>query len=313
MTLPQKKCDLLETFWTYVISSLPQIKRKKKEWHDKEREKLDQNMDHWREIIRSCEDSRTRTTTTAEPDEQEADTLIEDTDTNDESLALSLHKKNNVWRHQRSLPNPSPMEILSTGAVATLDANTQSKRKKVSAGRLVSLKKSKRTKTTIRDADSSTSIYMPYSERKLYADETRKEFEEEKEKVLNDLDDDYVARFGTIVFCCWAKRYRPAVVVSPFDVEPNSQMREDWMKMYKKVSLNMYDAVVPFLFFLLGGTHFTNLNTLTSIPSDVFAVSVDQRLPEGSMVHSLLVWKSKARIFIHIQIASRHHSLVYRC
>ena len=78
--------ELLESFWQYVIKSLPNAKKRKK-WINKEREKLDQNMDRWREIVSSDNERSAPTGVPVVPKEKKATPTTTDAETNGEAPA----------------------------------------------------------------------------------------------------------------------------------------------------------------------------------------------------------------------------------
>ena len=255
--------ELLESFWQYVIKSLPNAKKRKK-WINKEREKLDQNMDRWREIVSSDNERSAPTGVPVVPKEKKATPTTTDAETNGEAPARDsdtrqIPKKIRHFSAEPVRAKMLPSSSRSNGATVAdaAETATPSKRKKAAGSKVESLKKSKKKKATGAStggegegkSTGKSKSQITDEERHLFAQESRENFEKEKAKILNDLDDAYVARFGTIGFCVWSKKTRPVILLSPYDVAPNSQMRKDWMKMYNKVGGSTHDAVTAMLSF----------------------------------------------------------------
>ena len=63
----------------------------------------------------------------------------------------------------------------------------------------------------------------------------KKEFEETKKQILDDIPESYKAGFREIGFVKWQKDWLPVLVVSPFDI-PQGPVRDTWIQMYERVS-----------------------------------------------------------------------------
>lgn len=63
----------------------------------------------------------------------------------------------------------------------------------------------------------------------------KKEFEEEKARVLADLPEEYKSRWGQCGFAKWGKVWLPCLFVSPYNVG-GSELRDKWMQMFENVS-----------------------------------------------------------------------------
>ena len=61
----------------------------------------------------------------------------------------------------------------------------------------------------------------------------RERFEKEKEEILSIVPKGHQDNWGQIGFVKWAKQWRPVVLQSPYSVPPNSQMRDQWMTMFR--------------------------------------------------------------------------------
>ena len=252
--------ELLESFWQYVIRSLPHAE-KTKEWVSKERRRLDENMARWREIVSGGNERSLPTTALVVPKDQKATPATTDVETNGEAPRRDLDTSQITKKRRRSLSSLSEgrnTEVLSsnggadTGTIAdAVETATSPKRKRAAGSKADSSKMSTKKKTKATRASTAggrkptgkSKSQITDEERRLFAQESREEFEKEKAAILSDLDDAYVARFGTIGFCSWSKKIRPVILLSPYDVKPNSQMRKDWMKMYNMVSGNTHHAV----------------------------------------------------------------------
>jgi hypothetical protein len=72
----------------------------------------------------------------------------------------------------------------------------------------------------------------------------KKEFEEERDRILNSLPESYKSLFGQIGFVKWGKVEYPALILNPYYIPPGP-VRNQWISMYKKVrALWLDDAVV---------------------------------------------------------------------
>lgn len=76
---------------------------------------------------------------------------------------------------------------------------------------------------------------LPSSANKL---ERNRKVEKEKETLLRELTHEYCDCFRSFVFCKWGRKdYLPALVISPYDVEPG-ELREFWMKTVQSAKHN---------------------------------------------------------------------------
>lgn len=66
--------------------------------------------------------------------------------------------------------------------------------------------------------------------------EAKREFEEERARVLDSLSESYRNMIGQIVFAKWKKESLPALILSPFSVPPGP-VRTLWMNKFEKVRL----------------------------------------------------------------------------
>lgn len=77
--------------------------------------------------------------------------------------------------------------------------------------------------------------YISSTENERIAAELKADFEAEKEKIINSIDNSYKELFGKIAFCRSKKDpFRPVLILSPYSVPPS--LRENWLTMFKTVS-----------------------------------------------------------------------------
>jgi hypothetical protein len=74
--------------------------------------------------------------------------------------------------------------------------------------------------------------------------EAKREFEEERARVMDTLSESYRNMIGQIVFAKWKKESLPALILSPFSVPPGP-VRTLWMNKFEKVKLS-FVAVCSF-------------------------------------------------------------------
>mmetsp|Transcript_17406 Transcript_17406/g.26425 ORF Transcript_17406/g.26425 Transcript_17406/m.26425 type:complete len:859 (+) Transcript_17406:232-2808(+) len=118
--------------------------------------------------------------------------------------------------------NPSESENVNDLESAPED-NATKKRRRSSAGQKKQPKNNKRRRS---------SITFEENERNQFAAELKTEFEADKQKVMNLLDNSYKELFGKIAFCKWKKDpYRPVLILSPYSVPPN--LRDTWLTMFE--------------------------------------------------------------------------------
>ena len=63
----------------------------------------------------------------------------------------------------------------------------------------------------------------------------KKEFDEEREKVLSSIPPDVYKRFGAIRFASFSKFSGPVLILSPYSVAPGV-LRDNWFDMFHNVS-----------------------------------------------------------------------------
>jgi hypothetical protein len=68
----------------------------------------------------------------------------------------------------------------------------------------------------------------------------KKKFEEEKARILAEVPGQHKSKWGQVGFAKWGKEWLPCLIVSPYDVSPTTTMREQWMKMFENVSINVH-------------------------------------------------------------------------
>jgi hypothetical protein len=68
----------------------------------------------------------------------------------------------------------------------------------------------------------------------------KREFEEERDRILNSIPESYKSMFGQIGFVKWrGKVDYPVLILNPYCV-PTDPARNQWISMYKKVRLSLY-------------------------------------------------------------------------
>ena len=71
---------------------------------------------------------------------------------------------------------------------------------------------------------------------------------EEKARILAEVPDEHKRKWGQIAFAKWGNYWFPCLIVDPYDVEPTSKMRSEWMKMFEKVSTTCSFCFLPSVF-----------------------------------------------------------------
>jgi len=108
-------------------------------------------------------------------------------------------------------------------------------------------------------------------------EKAKKEFEEEKAEILAELSEEYKSLWGQVGYAKWAKTWLPCLFLSPFDVNPLTTMRDNWMRMYENVCV-----------LVLAQLAFIALHRRTQ-PSFSLLFLTDQRTQTPKDAHGLLV------------------------
>ena len=84
-------------------------------------------------------------------------------------------------------------------------------------------------------------------------DSLKKDFEKERNEILEAMPDDYKAMLGQIGFAKWSKNLVPVLILSPFDLPPGvGSVREQWMHMYEKLSSQGRLANLSYVIYFYG-------------------------------------------------------------
>jgi hypothetical protein len=65
-------------------------------------------------------------------------------------------------------------------------------------------------------------------------EKAKKDFEEERDRILNSIPESYKSMFGQIGFVTWGKVPYPVLIVNPYNTPPG-HIRNQWISMFKKV------------------------------------------------------------------------------
>jgi hypothetical protein len=68
----------------------------------------------------------------------------------------------------------------------------------------------------------------------------KKEFEEERDQILNSIPESYKSMFGQIGFVNWGKLPYPVLILNPYNIPPGP-VRNQWISMFKKVRAFLTD------------------------------------------------------------------------
>jgi hypothetical protein len=102
-----------------------------------------------------------------------------------------------------------------------------------------SLKKNPKQKKPRRDSSTKKKSHKKLIRAELDIDRaaTKKKFEEEKARILEEVPDENKSKWGQVGFAKWGKEWLPCLIVGPYDVGPTSTMRVQWMHMFENVSI----------------------------------------------------------------------------
>lgn len=104
-------------------------------------------------------------------------------------------------------------------------------RKKPKGKKVDSRKKKKKSPKKLRKKAGPSAAQMEAAREKA-----KKEFEEEKTQILAELPEEYKNMWGQVGYSKWNKNWLPCLIVGPFEVPGNSDMRRQWMAMWEHVS-----------------------------------------------------------------------------
>lgn len=97
-------------------------------------------------------------------------------------------------------------------------------------------------------------------------EEKKKEFERKRDEILSGVPEEVKSKFGEIYFSSFGKIVGPALIMSPYMVEPGP-LRDQWLSMYHNVSnCRMYCCFyVAFFFRKLNNPLFPNVICISTV------------------------------------------------
>jgi glucan-binding YG repeat protein len=73
----------------------------------------------------------------------------------------------------------------------------------------------------------------------------KKEFEEEKARILAEVPEQHKSKWGQVGFARWGKEWLPCLIMGPYNVGPTSTMREQWMQMFENLRIQCPFSFIP--------------------------------------------------------------------
>ena len=211
--------DDIGPFMTYVAQSLAGSKKQKKV--EKYVQFLEQGIDKWKDVIKNFDPQKTTRPATNGTSASMQESDLDTTHTKTRKRSLEPNPPGQATKKPRN------EDESTTNATAKSQKGKQATTTK---------KKKKAKRRASKDNQGSKVITFSENEKHEFAKRSKSEYLAMKEDILEGLSDKYKSQFGQVVFAKWQKMWRPVLIVSPFDVDPNSRMRQDWMTMYKNVS-----------------------------------------------------------------------------